>query len=329
MLSLASRRFTHLRALTVVCCAAQGEEGAEGKPEEGEAAERGSSTSPGRSPSPKGFPGLGKGISETVESCIVVLTAIAMGGVLYILGEVLVPLILSVFISSMLVPLIDLLTDRPVRLFNRTWCNRFWCDPALKIEERWDNWVMRQVTSVLTLRLPNVLALLMVLGALASGLAFTGVVLYRSVEPFIDHAHMYEKTALTYAEEIYSAGGHFFHVNNQTSLNQYVAQQTQSVKDDSGQRAQDLLTADTFRTITIEVLESIAGSVGTAALIMMYVIFILLGRQKRQERKGRKVTYVRPPTPRPFSDDSCGLMHVRHGGRPSSTSSRCMSRGSF
>jgi predicted PurR-regulated permease PerM len=50
--------------------------------------------------------------------------------VLYVLGDVLVPLILAVFVSSMLVPLLDLLTDRPLRLCNRCQPNN---PPALAV----------------------------------------------------------------------------------------------------------------------------------------------------------------------------------------------------
>ena len=89
--------------------------------------------------------------SSTLESCIVVLTFIALAVVLYFVQTVLVPLILAIFAASMLVPrqprfapcslasrllalmprmycvgqvpLMDMLTDRPLRVFNHTWCS--------------------------------------------------------------------------------------------------------------------------------------------------------------------------------------------------------------
>jgi hypothetical protein len=56
--------------------------------------------------------------------------------------------------------------------------------------------------------------------------------------------------------------------------------------------ALDLVTDGQFQLVAISLLEALANATGTAALIMMYVIFILLGRQARGQRKGRKVTYA-------------------------------------
>eukprot|EP01047_Picozoa_sp_COSAG01_P086382 COSAG01_NODE_19398_length_1012_cov_1.013143_1_plen_198_part_00 len=94
--------------------------------------------------------------SATVESCIVVLTFIALGGVLFYVQTVLVPLIMAVFVASMLVPMVDALTDRPLRVFQKTWCAP-WCEPILRLQARHDNWCCDVFASVTTLRLPNVL----------------------------------------------------------------------------------------------------------------------------------------------------------------------------
>jgi len=245
----------------------------------------------------------GYGISETVESCIVVLTAIAMGAVLFVLGDVLVPLILAVFVSSMLVPLLDLLTDRPLRLCGKYWCDRWWCGPVLDLEKtcldkptckKWPDALggpCATITSVITLRLPNVLALVCVLGALCVGLAASGLVLYRSIEPFVEHAPEYERRVEEIGEWLYRGlndGGNL-------TLQDYTRSQLQA--DQNGvpagtSQVMDIVTDGTFQTLALSALEAIAAAAGTAALIMMYVIFILLGRQARGERKSRKVTYA-------------------------------------
>ena len=133
---------------------------------------------------------------RTIESCLIVLTTIALGGVLFFLSEVLVPLILAVFVASMLVPLVDLLTDRPLRLFGQEWCNRYWCDPALGLEHRWPYWVVRAFVSVLTLRLPNVVAMLTVIAALGVALLAAGGLLISSITEFLGHARAYEQSLL-------------------------------------------------------------------------------------------------------------------------------------
>ena len=244
----------------------------------------------------------GYGISETVESCIVVLTAIAMGAVLFVLGDVLVPLILAVFVSSMLVPLLDLLTDRPLRLLGRYWCDSWWCGPVLNAErkcldkptcKKWPDALggpCMTITSIVTLRLPNVLALVCVLAALGVGLAASGLVLYRSIEPFVEHAPEYERRVEEIGEWLYRG------LNDGGNLTLQEYTKSQLANDETGKPAgtsqiMDIVTDGTFQSLALEALEAIAAAAGTAALILMYVIFILLGRQARGERKGRKVTY--------------------------------------
>jgi hypothetical protein len=127
------------------------------------------------------------GMGGTVESCIVVLTFIALGGVLFYVQTVLVPLIMAIFVASMMVPMVDALTDRPLRIFDHTWCQPC-CSPVLKLEKKYPNWVCSFFTSVLTLRLPNIMALVVViLGVAVFGLC-SGVIMYRSVADFVAHA---------------------------------------------------------------------------------------------------------------------------------------------
>ncbi len=177
-------------------------------------------------------------------------------------------------------------------------------------------------TSVMTLRLPNVLALLVVLAAVAifltvsswqvvctasadvmhrlccavvrCGIQVSGFLLFHSIEPFISHAQQYEDTV----EDLGNALMKAFSGENET-LKEYTQSQLmqQTERDDSGRiqgtsSALDLVSDGQFQLVALSLLEAVAGAAGTAALIMMYVIFILLGRQARGERKGRKVTYA-------------------------------------
>ena len=52
------------------------------------------------------------------------------------------------------------------------------------------------------------------------------------------------------------------------------------------------LTQGGIQSTFVQILEAIGGTLASGALIVMYVIFILLGRQARGERKGKAVTYA-------------------------------------
>ncbi len=233
------------------------------------------------------------GMSATIESCLLVLTVIALGGVLYILGNVLVPLILAVFIASMLMPFIDLLTDRPLRLCGKYWCQDYWCDPALNLEERWPNWFCRTITSVLTIRFPNVLAMLTTIGMLGVALVGAGGVLFNSLQAFILRAPAYEDELQHWAD----VGAQTVTQNRSMTVLKFIEQTSGSV-DTAGVDISDATSMYTYftqggiKSTFVQMIEMIGGTVASAALIVMYVIFILLGRQARGERKGKAVTYA-------------------------------------
>lgn len=234
------------------------------------------------------------GMSATIESCLLVLTSIALGGVLYILGDVLVPLILAVFIASMLMPFIDLLTDRPLRLCGKYWCQEYWCDPALSLEERWPNWFCRMITSILTLRFPNVLAMLTTLGILGVVLCGAGAVLFTSLQSFVRRAPAYEAELRHWAD----LGAQTVTQDVNMTVLKFIQQSTGSEDNTEGVDMTDAtsmytyLTQGGIKSTFIQVLELVGGTMASAALIVMYVIFILLGRQARGERKGKAVTYA-------------------------------------
>eukprot|EP01043_Picozoa_sp_COSAG02_P024552 COSAG02_NODE_1345_length_13143_cov_61.223091_7_plen_230_part_00 len=122
----------------------------------------------------------------------------------------------------------------------------------------------------------------------------SGFLLFQSIEPFVSHAQQYEDSVEDFGNNIMRA----FSAENET-LKQYTKSQImqQTERDESGRlqgtsSALDIVSDGQFQLIALSLLESVAGAAGTGALIMMYVIFILLGRQARGQRKGRKVTYA-------------------------------------
>ena len=143
----------------------------------------------------------GGSISQTVETCIVILTFIALGGVLFYVQTILVPLILAVFAASMLVPLMDALTDRPLRLFSHTWCT-WWCGPLLGFETKHDNWLINVLTSVFTVRLPNVIALLVVVFGMGTCMFTCGFVVYKSIDGFVGNIPGYEHRIVEIGNDI-------------------------------------------------------------------------------------------------------------------------------
>ena len=231
------------------------------------------------------------GMSSTIESCLLVLTVIALGGVLFILGNVLVPLILAVFIASMIMPFIDLLTDRPLRLCGKYWCQHYWCDPALDLEQRWPNVFCRAITSILTIRFPNVLAMLTTLAMLGIALGYAGVLLLNSLQAFVGRAGAYEDELQHWAD----LGAQTMSQDVNMTVLKFIQQTSGSVV---GVDVSDATSVYTYlsqggiQSTFVQILEAIGGTLASGALIVMYVIFILLGRQARGERKGKAVTYA-------------------------------------
>ena len=132
------------------------------------------------------------GMSGVGENCLVIMTMVTMGCVLYVLQQVLVPLVLAVFVSAMLLPMLDFVTERPFHLFGRVWL-RDTCGICLKVEQRYDNWLGHLIASMLTLRLPNVIGLLVVLCMLVVLGFGMGVLVYSSVDKFLSKSAYYEE----------------------------------------------------------------------------------------------------------------------------------------
>ena len=126
------------------------------------------------------------------ETCLVLLTAYATIVGLFMLQSVMVPLVTALFISTLLLPLLDLLTERPLRCCRRVWCQRT-CRACLSLEERHpNNCCCTVATSFLTIRLPNPVALMLVVGLMLSFFFAVGVIVQQSVMQFTEQLPLYE-----------------------------------------------------------------------------------------------------------------------------------------
>ena len=121
--------------------------------------------------------GGGGGGSPVTENCLVILTAYSTIIGLFLLQSVMVPLVTALFISTLLLPMLDLLTERPLRCCRRTWCPRV-CKGCLSLEKRYPgNCCCSMLTSFLTFRLPNALALVLVVGTMLGFFFLIGMVI--------------------------------------------------------------------------------------------------------------------------------------------------------
>jgi predicted PurR-regulated permease PerM len=194
-----------------------------------------------------------------------------------------VPLILAVFVSSMLVPLLDMLSDRPLRICNRTWCPNI-CGTCLKIEQKFPNAVGESVTSVLTLRLPNALALVVVLAICASVMGGVGLLIWYSISHFVDKLP-------DYVHNVEDTARHVNHFINDVHFGDVGKGNDTRIKDEMLELLTDSQQTEAATKLGISIVEGFMACITTGALVLLYVVFILLGRTSRTGRKGYRVTY--------------------------------------
>tara|TARA_B110001452_G_scaffold213023_1_gene183705 strand:- start:156 stop:1592 length:1437 start_codon:yes stop_codon:yes gene_type:complete len=107
-----------------------------------------------------------------------------IGGALYVLRSVLVPLVLAVALSYLLVPVIDALSVRPLRCFGRLYCTR----PAPWVSSP----ILRPfVRAVCLAQLPRWLATCVALAIAFAVLGLLGFVVADSVHVFAARAELY------------------------------------------------------------------------------------------------------------------------------------------
>ena len=127
------------------------------------------------------------------------------------------PLVMALFVSTLLIPLLDILTERPARCCRRcALCvyraaslpceapgsstlrplRRIWfrhsCGFFLRLEEKYPNCCCRVLTSCLTLRLPTALGLALVIAAVLAVVSGVGYMLEKSVHNFAEELPYYE-----------------------------------------------------------------------------------------------------------------------------------------
>ena len=107
-----------------------------------------------------------------------------IGGALYVLRSVLVPLVLAVALSYLLVPVIDALSVRPIRCFGRLYCTH----PAPWVSSP----ILRPfVRAVCLVQLPRWLATCVALAIAFAVLGLLGFVVADSVHVFATRAELY------------------------------------------------------------------------------------------------------------------------------------------
>ena len=264
------------------------------------------------------------GMSGVGENCLVIMTMVTMGCVLYVLQQVLVPLVLAVFVSAMLLPMLDFVTERPFHLFGRVWL-RDTCGLCLKVEQRYDNWLGHLISSVLTFRLPNVIGLLVVLCMLVVLGFGLGVLVYASVDKFLSKSPYYEEAVFNITrampEWVISHVGRsgkaalsqdqlFGTYSSQHSLplplplplsvcvsvclSLCVSSSVSMCYIYFGRNgwAGTLTDSAAASEVVIDILLTSEHLLATTALTFLYTIFILLGRQDRTVREANRTLVV-------------------------------------
>jgi len=123
---------------------------------------------------------------RTLSQVIVAATCVAAA--LYVLRSILIPLTLAVALKYLLMPIVRMLSERPLHCCGVTWCDR----PPRCAHGR-PAWVRSVVTCVAHARLPYGIAVLVALGAAFAGLATIGFIVAESVQRFAHRAPLYSE----------------------------------------------------------------------------------------------------------------------------------------
>eukprot|EP01043_Picozoa_sp_COSAG02_P000172 COSAG02_NODE_3_length_74588_cov_108.368430_11_plen_517_part_00 len=211
------------------------------------------------------------------ETCLVLLTAYATIVGLFMLQSVMVPLVTALFISTLLLPMLDLLTERPLRCCRRVWCQRT-CRACLSLEERHpNNCCCTVATSFLTIRLPNPVALILVVGLMLSFFFAVGVIVQQSVMQFTEQLPLYESA---------------FRNESRTFLAKLDELQISPTEDQRQQVIAAMSEASRISSLALSVVQVSTEVITFATLVMLYVIFILLGSKTSSKREKQVVLYT-------------------------------------
>lgn len=221
--------------------------------------------------------GSGEGRGGPTETCLVLLTAYATIVGLYMLKTVMVPLVTAIFIATLLLPLLDLLTERPLRCCRRVWCSRT-CRACLSLEQRHpDNCCCTVATSFLTIRLPNPVALILVVGMMLAFFFAVGVIVQQSIMQFTTQLPLYEMA---------------FRNESQAFLAKLDELQISPSEDQRQQVIAAMSEASRISSLALSVVQVSTEAITFATLVMLYVIFILLGSKTSSKREKQVVLYT-------------------------------------
>lgn len=221
--------------------------------------------------------GGGGGGSPVTENCLVILTAYSTIIGLFLLQSVMVPLVTALFISTLLLPMLDLLTERPLRCCRRTWCPRV-CKGCLALEKRYPgNCCCSMLTSFLTFRLPNALALVLVVGTMLGFFFLIGMVIQQSIVTFTTQLPLYESA---------------FQNESTAFLTKLDELQLSPTEDQKQQVLAAISEASRVTSVLMSVLQGSTEALAFVALVMLYVVFILLGSKTSRKREKHVVLYT-------------------------------------
>lgn len=210
------------------------------------------------------------------ETCLVLLTAYATIVGLFMLQAVMVPLVTAMFISTLLLPLLDLLTERPLRCCRRVWCHRT-CRACLSLEQRHpNNCCCTVASSFLTIRLPNPVALILVVGIMLSFFFAVGVIVQQSVMKFTVQLPLYESA---------------FRNESQAFLAKLDELHISPTEDQRQQVIAAMSEASRISSLALSVVQVSTELITFSTLVMLYVIFILLGSNTSSKREKQVVLY--------------------------------------
>ena len=211
------------------------------------------------------------------ENCLVILTAYSTIIGLFLLQSVMVPLVTALFISTLLLPMLDLLTERPLRCCRRTWCPRV-CKGCLSLEKRYPgNCCCSMLTSFLTFRLPNALALVLVVGTMLGFFFLIGMVIQQSIVTFTTQLPLYESA---------------FQNESTAFLTKLDELQLSPTEDQKQQVLAAISEASRVTSVLMSVLQGSTEALAFVALVMLYVVFILLGSKTSRKREKHVVLYT-------------------------------------
>lgn len=213
------------------------------------------------------------GSSSGADNGIVFMATFIGGVMMYQLAGILIPLVMAIFLSSCLVPMLDLLTERPLRV-NKKNCDPGQCCTKLLAWEK-QGCLQKFVSSWAMLRVPNGLGVLIVIVSLFTFFGVISFVMYLSVIDFMSGIDKYKTNWDKAAKDILD-------IMKAMNVSGYANNNASSLPSPD---------AETLASIGKSVALYLLNAVAQICLMMLYVCFLLAGRPVRAERKQMKLTY--------------------------------------